>query len=57
MASIYLNGTIEKKWRYTQTFDFISLKGSPLGQFLESSDSRRYHCIFKLFVSTQKSKA
>ena len=39
---------IEKNWRY-QSFDFLSLKKLSLGQFLESSNPRRYHWFFKNF--------
>ena len=54
MSNIYLKVTIEKKW-HTQNFDFIGSKSSSPGQFLESSNSRRYHWIFKLLVATWKS--
>ena len=50
MSNIYLKVTIEKEWR-TQNFDPLSLKSSSLGQFLGSSNSRRYHWIFKLFAA------
>ena len=39
-------------WKATQNFDFLILKSSLPGQFLGSSDSRRYHSIFKLLVAT-----
>ena len=48
MSNIYLKVAFEKK-RPTQNFDFP-------GQFLGSSNSRRYHWIFKLFVATWKSE-
>ena len=51
MSNIYLKVTIEKKWR-TQNFDFECLKSSFSGQSLGSSNSRRYHLIFKLLVQT-----
>ena len=48
MSNIHLkNVTVEKNWR-SQNFDFLSLKNLSLGQFLESSNSRRYHWILKL---------
>ena len=50
MSNIYLKVTIEKK-RWAQVFDFICLKYSPAGKFMGSSNSRRYHWIFKLFVA------
>ena len=49
ILNIYLKVTIEKKGR-TQTFDFLILKSLSTGQFLESSNSRRYHRIFKLLL-------
>ena len=55
MLNIYLEFTIEKKWR-TQNFDIQSLKGSSPGQFLSGSNLHRYHWIFKLFVATWKSE-
>ena len=51
MSSIYLKVTIEKKW-HTQNFNFLSLKTLSPGQFLGSSNSRRYHWIFELIVAT-----
>ena len=54
MSNINLKGFIEKKWR-TQNFDFIGLESSFPGQFLGSSNSRRYHWIFKL-LATQEPK-
>ena len=51
MPNIYLKVASEKKWR-TQNFDFKSLKSSSPGQFLGSSNWRRYHWIFKLLVAT-----
>ena len=47
ISNIYLKVTIEKKWR-TQNFE----KSSSQGQNLGSSNSRRYHWIFKLLVAT-----
>ena len=55
MSNIYLKVTIEKNWR-SQNFDFLSLKNLSPGQFLGSSNSRRYHWILKLFVATYKSE-
>ena len=54
-SNIYLKVIIEKNWR-SQNLDFLSLKNLSLGQFLESSNSRRCHWIFKLLVTTQKSE-
>ena len=54
-SNIYLKVIIEKNWR-SQNLDFLSLKNFSLGQFLESSNSRRWHWIFKLLVTTQKSE-
>ena len=50
MSNIYLKVTIEKKW-CTQNFNFKSLKSFSPGQFLESSNSCRYHWIFKILVA------
>ena len=50
MFNIYLKITIEKKWQ-TQNFDFKSLKSSAPVQFLGSSNSHRYHWIFKHLVA------
>ena len=36
--------------RQSQNFDFLGLKNLSPGQFLESSNSRRYHWILKLLV-------
>ena len=47
MSHINLKVTTEKKWP-TQNFGFLSLKNLSPGQFLASSDSRRYHCVFKI---------
>ena len=55
MSNIYLKFTIEKSWR-SKNFDFLNLKNSSAGQFLEIPNSRRYHWILKLFVATQKSE-
>ena len=55
MLNIYLKVTIEKKGR-TQTFDFLTLKSLSTGQFLESSNSRTYHRIFKLLVAILNSE-
>ena len=54
-SNIYLKIIIEENWR-SQNLDFLSLKNLSLGQFLESSNSRRCHWIFKLLVTTQKSE-
>ena len=51
MSNIYLEVTIEK----TQNFDFLSLESSSQGQLLGSSNSLKYHWIFKLLFATQKS--
>ena len=45
MSNIYLKVTIEKKWRI-QNFEPLNLKSSSPGQFLGSSNSRRYHLSF-----------
>ena len=50
MSYIYLKFTIKKKWRF-QNFDFLSLKNSSPGQFLETSNSRTYHWILELLVA------
>ena len=55
MSNISLKFTIDEKW-CNQNFDFISLKNSSSCQFLGSSDSRRFHWIFKLLVATQISE-
>ena len=52
MSNIYLEVTIEK----TQNFDFLSLESSSQGQLLGSSNSLKYHWIFKLLFETQKSE-
>ena len=49
------NITIEKMWR-TQNFNFKSLNSSSPLQFLGSSNSRKYHWIFKILVATEKSE-
>ena len=54
MTNIYWKLTIEKKWR-AQNFDFLSFKSSSPGQFLESSNPRRYW-IFKFLFATVKSE-
>ena len=51
MSNIDAKITIEEKWR-TQNFDFKSLKSSFPGQFLGSSNTQRYHLVFKLLVGT-----
>ena len=51
MSSIYLKVIIKKNWR-SQNVDFLGLKNLSLGQFLESSNSRRFHWILKLLVAT-----
>ena len=48
--NIYWKVAIEN-WR-SQNFDYVSLKNLSLGQFLESSNSRRYHWILKPLVAT-----
>ena len=55
MSNIYLEVTIEKKWRF-QIFDFLNLKNSFPGQYLGTSYSRSYYKILKLLVATSKSK-
>ena len=50
MKNIYVKVTVEKTW-LSQNFDLLSLKHMSPGQFLESSDSRRYHWILKLLVA------
>ena len=51
MSNIYSKVNIEKNWR-SQNFDFLSLKNSFSGQLLGSSNSRRYHIILKLLITT-----
>ena len=46
MLNICLKVPIRKSWR-SRTFDFLILKNFSPGQFLGSSNSRRYHWIFK----------
>ena len=41
MLNIYLKVTIEKNW-HTQNFEFLSIKSSSPGQFLRSTNWRRY---------------
>ena len=41
MSNIYLKGAIDENWR-SQNLDFLSLKKLSQGQFLGSSNSRRY---------------
>ena len=55
MSKIYSKVTIKKNWR-SQDFDCQSLKNLFQGQFLERSNSRRYHWILKLVFVTQKSE-
>ena len=50
MSNIYLKVTIEKKWP-THNFNFKSLKSLSPGQFLGSSNLRKYHWILKLLVA------
>ena len=50
ISNIYLKGTNEKNWR-SQNFDFLSLKSLSPDQFFGSSNSRKYHWIFKLLVA------
>ena len=49
MSNIYLKSY--ENWCF-QNFDYLSLKNSSAGQFLESSNSRRYYWILKLLVAT-----
>ena len=42
MSNIYLEVSIEKKWR-TQNFGFLNLESSSPGQFLGSFNSRKYN--------------
>ena len=49
MSNINLKVTIEKNWR-SENFDSQSLKNP--GQFLGTSNSRRYRLIFKHLVAT-----
>ena len=56
MSNIFLEVTIEKKWR-TQNFDFLSLKYSSPGQFLGSSNSHRCNWILKLLVATKNQRS
>ena len=53
ISIIYLKVTIEKNW-CSQNFDFLSLKNLSPSQFLGSFNSRRYHWILKLPVTTEK---
>ena len=55
ISNIYLKVTIEKNWA-SQNFNFKSLKSSPPGQCLGSSNSRRYNWILKIVVATWKSE-
>ena len=50
MSNINLKVTIEKDC-YSQNFDFLSLKNSSTGQFLECSNSHRYHWILKILFT------
>ena len=54
MSNIYLKGAIDENWR-SQNLDFLSLKKLSQGQFLGSSNSRRYQWILKLLVWTWNS--
>ena len=47
----YLKVTVEENW-CSQNFDFLSFKNLLSGQFLGSSNSRRYHYFLKLLVAT-----
>ena len=51
MSNIYLKVTIEKEW-HAQNFDLSSLTKPSPGQSLGSSNSCRYHRIFKLLAGT-----
>ena len=42
LPNIYLNFLLKKSWR-SRNFDLLSLKNLSPGQFLESSNSRKYH--------------
>ena len=53
MSNINLKVTIEKNWR-SQNFDLLTLKNLSPGQFLGSSNSRRYHLNFKTSCSNLK---
>ena len=54
LSNIYSQAKIVKNWRF-QNFDFLDLKNLSPGQFLDSSNSRTYHWILKLLISTQRS--
>ena len=49
----YLLKSYEKNWR-SQNFDFLCSTSLSPGQFLGSSNSRRYHWILKHLVATEK---
>ena len=51
ISNIYLKVNIEKN-RRSENFTFLNLKNLFPGQFLGSSNSRRYHCILKLLAGT-----
>ena len=51
MSNIYFKITIQKN-QPSQNFDFLGLKSLSPGQFLESSNSGKYHWIFKLLFPT-----
>ena len=51
MPNIYLKVTIGKNWR-SENFDFLNLENLSPGQFLGSSNSTRYHWIFKFLLTT-----
>ena len=53
MSNIYLKVTIEKSW-HSQTFEFPVLQNSSPDQFFGSWNSRRYHWILKILVTTKK---
>ena len=53
MSNICFKITLEKNWPF-QNFDFANLKNCSPGQFLGSSNSRRYHWMSKLLVATYK---
>ena len=53
MSNINLKATVEENW-HSQNFNFLSLKNLSPGQFLGSSNSRRYHWIFEIPVAASK---
>ena len=55
MSHIHVEIAVEKTWR-SQNFDFLRVINLSPGQFLSSSNSRRYHWILKILVATEKSE-